>query len=130
MLFRSIQIFFNGIPSSMPHLRGGRLRALAVTTPIRSPVAPELPTMAEAGFPGAEATSWTGILVPAGTRTTVITKLNNAFVQALKYPDVTARLTTEGAVPVGNSASEFGVYIRSELVRWARIVKISVAAAQ
>ena len=97
----SLQLMFNGIPSSMPHFRSNRLRALAVTTATRSAAAPDLPTIAEAGFPGAEATSWTGILVPAGTPANVINTLNAAFVKALQFPDVTARLSADGAVPGG-----------------------------
>ncbi len=125
-----IQFFFNGIPSSMPHLRSGRLRALAVTTPTRVAVAPDLLTMEEAGFPGAQSTSWTGILVPAGTPAAVIATLNAAFVQALQAPEVIVRLTADGAVPVGNSAAAFDAYIKSELVKWARVVKASGAVAQ
>jgi len=125
-----LQLMFNGIPSSMPHLRSGRVRALAVTTATRFAAAPELPTIAEAGFPGAESTSWTGILVPAGTPGSVITKLNAGFVKALRFPDVTARLTADGAVPVGSSATEFGAYIKSELVKWNKIVKVSGATVQ
>lgn len=130
LLGGQLQLMFNGIPSSMPHFRGGRLRALAVTTPERSAVAPELPTIAEAGFPGAEATSWTGILVPAATPAPVIAKLNSAFVKSLRFADVAARLTADGAVPVGNGAAEFGAYIRSEFVKWAKVVKASGASAQ
>jgi tripartite-type tricarboxylate transporter receptor subunit TctC len=130
LLGGQLQLMFNGIPSSMPHFRSGRLRALAVTTPARSAVAPELPTIAEAGFPGAEATSWTGILVPAGTPAPVIAKLNAAFVKSLQSPDVTARLTADGAVPVGNSAAAFGAYVKSELAKWAKVVKASGASAQ
>ena len=126
----SLQLMFNGIPSSMPHFRNNRLRALAVTTTTRSAAAPDLPTIAEAGFPGAEATSWTGILVPAGTPATVINTLNAAFVKALQFPDVTARLSADGAVPVGNSAADFDAYIKRELAKWARVVKASGASSQ
>ena len=125
-----VQLMFNGIPSSMPHLRSGRLRALAVTTATRSAAAPELPTIAEAGFPGAESTSWTGILVPAGTPAPVIAKLNAAFVKALQFPDVTARLSIDGAAPVGNSSAEFSAYITSEIMKWGKVVRTSGATAQ
>jgi tripartite-type tricarboxylate transporter receptor subunit TctC len=125
-----LQLMFNGIPSSMPHLRGGRVRALAVTTGTRSAAAPELPTIAETGFAGAEATSWTGILVPAGTPAPVIAKLNAAFVKALQFPDVVARLSADGAAPVGSSAAEFGAYIKNELAKWGKVVKVSGATAQ
>lgn len=125
-----VQLMFNGIPSSMPHLRSGRVRALAVTTATRSAAAPELPTIAEAGFPGAESTSWTGILVPAGTPAPVIAKLHGAFVKALQFPDVVARLSADGAAPVGNSPTDFGAYIKSELAKWGKVVKASGANVQ
>lgn len=125
-----VHLVFNGIPSSMPHYRGNRLRALAVTTATRVAAAAELPTIAEAGFPGAEATSWTGILLPAGTPPAIVDTLNAAFVKALQYPEVTARLTADGAVPVGNSPAAFGDYMRSEIAKWARVVKLSGATAQ
>jgi tripartite-type tricarboxylate transporter receptor subunit TctC len=125
-----IQLFFNGIPSSMPHLRGGRLRALAVTTSTRISVAPELPCLDEAGFPGAEASSWTGILVPAGTSAAVIAQLHAVSVKALQAQEVSARLSADGAVPVGNSPAQFGGYIKSEIAKWARVVKASGATAQ
>lgn len=125
-----LQIMFNGIPSSLPHLKSGRVHALAVTTSVRSTAAPELPTIAEAGFPGAEATSWTGVLAPAGTPGPVIAKLNAAFVKALQSPDVTTRLSHDGAVPVGNSAAEFAAYIKTEIVKWGKVVKASGATAQ
>ena len=122
-----VQIMLNGIPSSMPHLKSGRIRALAVTTARRSPAAPELPTMAEAGYPGAESTSWTGVLAPAGTPASVIARLNTDFVRALRTPEVSARLSADGAVPVGSSAAEFAAYLRSELVKWRKVVKASGA---
>jgi len=122
-----VQIMLNGIPSSMPHLKSGRIRALAVTTARRSPAAPELPTMAEAGYPGAESTSWTGVLAPAGTPAGVIARLNTEFVRALRTPEVSARLSADGAVPVGSSAAEFAAYLRSELVKWRKVVKASGA---
>jgi len=125
-----LQLLFNGIPSSMPHLRAGRVRALAVTGAKRFAATPELPTIAEAGFPGAESNSWTGILVPAGTSGAVVDKLHAAFVQALQFPDVTARLSADGATPVGNTPAEFGVYIRTELVKWGKVVRSSGATAQ
>jgi tripartite-type tricarboxylate transporter receptor subunit TctC len=122
-----VQIMLNGIPSSMPHLKTGRIRALAVTTAARSPAAPELPTMAEAGYPGAESTSWTGVLGPSGTPANVIERLNTEFVRALRTPEVSARLSADGAVPVGSSAAEFAAYLRSELVKWGKVVRASGA---
>ena len=125
-----LHLIFNGIPSSLPHLRAGRVRSLAVTSSKRFTATPEVPTIAESGFPGAESNSWTGILVPAGTPDAVIAKLNSAFVKALQFPDVATRLAADGAAPVGNSAAEFGAYIKSELAKWARVVKSSGATVQ
>jgi tripartite-type tricarboxylate transporter receptor subunit TctC len=125
-----LQMMFNGIPSSIPHLRSARLRALAVTTAVRSTAVPELPTIAEAGFPGAEATSWTGILVPVGTPASVIKVLNSAFVKALHFSAVATRLKSNGAAPVGSSAAEFSAYIKSEIEKWRRVVKSSGATAR
>ena len=120
----------NGIPSSMPHLKAGRIRALAVTTATRSPAAPELPTMAEAGYAGAESTSWTGVLAPAGTPGVIIARLNTEFVRALRTPEVSGRLSADGAVPVGSSAAEFAAYLRSELVKWGKVVRASSATVK
>ena len=122
-----VQIMLNGIPSSVPHLKTGRIRALAVTTATRSPAAPELPTMAESGYPGAVSTSWTGVLAPSGTPANVIARLNAEFVRALRTPEVSARLSADGAVPVGSSSGEFAAYLRSELVKWGKVVKASGA---
>jgi len=83
--------------------------------------------MAEAGYPGAESTSWTGVLAPAGTPASVIARLNTDFVRALRTPEVSARLSADGAVPVGSSAAEFAAYLRSELVKWGKVVRASGA---
>jgi tripartite-type tricarboxylate transporter receptor subunit TctC len=125
----NVQIMFNGIPSSMPHLKSARVKAFAVTTPARSPAAPELPTVAESGYPGAEATSWTGVLAPAGTPPAVLTRLHAEFTKVLKDPEIQTRLSADGAVPVGSTPQQFAQYIRSELVKWGKVVKASGATA-
>ena len=125
----NVQMFFNGIPSSIPHVKAGRVRAHAVTTPSRSPAVPDLPTIAEAGYPGAESTSWTGVLAPAGTPAPIIAKLNAEFVKVVQHPEVKARLSADGAVPVGSTPAQFAQYIRAELVKWGKVVKISGATA-
>ncbi|MGZ8262706.1 MAG: Bug family tripartite tricarboxylate transporter substrate binding protein [Burkholderiales bacterium] len=125
----NVQLMFNGIPSSMPHLKAGRIKAFAVTTPARSPAAPELPTMAESGYPGAEATSWTGVLAPTGTPGPVISKLHAEFVKVLQHPEIRARLSADGAVPVGSTPQQFARYIKSELAKWGKVVKLSGATA-
>jgi tripartite-type tricarboxylate transporter receptor subunit TctC len=123
----NVQIMFNGIPSSMPHLKAGRVKAFAVTTPARSPAAPELPTIAESGYPGAEATSWTGVLAPAGTPGAIVARLHAEFAKVLQHPDIKARLSADGAVPVGSTPLQFAQYIRSELAKWGKVVKASGA---
>jgi tripartite-type tricarboxylate transporter receptor subunit TctC len=123
----NVQIMFNGIPSSMPHLKTGRVKAFAVTTPARSPAAPELPTIAESGYPGAESTSWTGVLAPAGTPGTIVTSLHAEFTKVLQHPDIKARLLADGAVPVGSTPPQFAQYIKSEFAKWGKVVKASGA---
>jgi tripartite-type tricarboxylate transporter receptor subunit TctC len=125
----NVHMIFNGIPSSIPHMKAGRVRALAVTTASRSPAVPELPTIAEAGYPGAEATSWTGVLAPAGTPQPVIAKLNAEFVKVVQHAEVKARLSADGAVPVGSTTQQFAQYIKSELVKWGKVVRLSGASA-
>ena len=83
--------------------------------------------MAEPGYPGAESTSWTGVLAPAGTPASVIARLNTEFVRALRTPEVSTRLSADVAMPVGSSAAEFAAYLRSELVKWGKVVKASGA---
>lgn len=125
----NVQIMFNGIPSSMPHLKSGRVKAFAVTTAARSPAAPELPTIAESGYPGAESTSWTGVLAPARTPASIVARLHGEFAKVLQQPDVRARLSADGAVPVGSTPREFAEYIKSELTKWGKVVKASGATA-
>jgi tripartite-type tricarboxylate transporter receptor subunit TctC len=125
----NVQIMFNGIPSSMPHLKAGRVKAFAVTTAARSPAAPELPTIAESGYPGAESTSWTGVLAPARTPASIVARLHGEFAKVLQQPDVRARLSADGAVPVGSTPREFAEYIKSELTKWGKVVKASGATA-
>ena len=125
----NVEIMFNGIPSSMPHFKAGRVKAFAVTTAARSPAAPELPTITEGGYPGAEATSWTGVLAPAGTPAAVIARLHAEFAKVLQQPDIQARLSADGAVPVGSTPHQFAQYIKSELAKWGKVVKASGATA-
>ena len=122
-----VQAMFNGIPSTLPQLRSSRLRALAVTTPQRSPAIPELPTIAEAGYPGAESTSWTALFVPRGTPATIIQRVHKAFVKAIAAPDVRKHLQLDGAEPVGSAPDALGGYLRREVARWGEVVRRSGA---
>ena len=117
-----IQLIFSNLLSSLPHVRAGRLRALGVTTTKRSPAIPELPTIAEEGLRGYEATNWFGLLAPAGTPMQVITKLNAVIVKVLHLPEVKNRLSSQGAEPVGNAPEAFAAHIKSEIARWKTVI--------
>ncbi len=127
LLGGQVSCMFDNMPSSLPHIKAGKLRAIAVTSARRSPAMPELPTIAEAGLPGYEAASWFGLLAPAGTPREIVTKLNHTIVESLKTPEMKERLSSQGAEPVGDSPEEFAAYIRSEIAKWAKVVKASGA---
>lgn len=118
-----IQVLFSGVPQALTHVQGGRLRALAVTTPSRSAVVPDVPTVAEAGVPGFEVTVWYGILATGRTPRQIIDKLNVEIVKALRSADVRQQLTSLGLEPVGNAPGQFGAKIRAEMAQWAEVVK-------
>ncbi len=118
-----VQVLINNIMSTMPFIKDGRLKALAVLGAKRSPIAPDVPTVAESGLPGFEVTSWFGVVAPAKTPREVITKLNREIVGILKMPDVRERLLAQGGEPVGNTPEEFGQMIRSETKKFADIIK-------
>lgn len=122
-----VQYMFDNMPSAWPHVEGGKLRALAVTTAERSETAPDLPTMQEAGFDNFDVSSWFGVIAPAGTPDEVVNKLNEAILAALAKPDVRARLAKLGAVPAKTTPAQFGDFIKSEVESWATVVKASGA---
>ena len=118
-----VQIHF-GIPTSvLEQVRNGQIRALAVSTPRRFAGAPELPTMAESGFPDFEMTVWWGLLAPSGTPAALIEKLHQATVQILALPDLRKRFEVMGIEPVGNSPAEFSGVIAAELPKWAKLIR-------
>ncbi|MEQ1772304.1 MAG: tripartite tricarboxylate transporter substrate binding protein [Burkholderiales bacterium] len=124
-----VAIMFNAMPAAMPHVQTNRLRAIAVTTAKRSRGAPQVPTIAEAGIPGYDLSSWNGFLLPAGTPREIVTRLRDESVKALQIADVNKRLVSIGADPVGNTPEEFVAIIRTDLVRMAKLVKESGAKA-
>ncbi|MCE2950274.1 MAG: tripartite tricarboxylate transporter substrate binding protein [Betaproteobacteria bacterium] len=105
----------------LPHVKSGKLRALAVTTAKRTGFAPQLPTIAEAGLDGYEISAWQGILAPAGTPKEITTRLSSEIARILRQPDVVERLVAEGAEPVASAPDAFGEYLRAELARWSRV---------
>ncbi len=124
-----IDFMFTTIPGVLPQVKAGALRALAVTSPQRSPAMPDTPTMAEAGLTGFKAVSWHGIVAPAGTPDAVVARLNQALGGALASPAVKQRLMEEGAQASGLSTAEFGAFIQAEIAAWAKAVKDSGATA-
>jgi tripartite-type tricarboxylate transporter receptor subunit TctC len=111
----------------LPHARNGRLRALAITSSKRVASVPDLPTVAESGLPGFNTQQWYGILVPAGTPEGVVSRLHDEFVKAMQLPDIANRLTRDASVAVGSTRKEFSSFFRDEIVKYAKIVKISGA---
>ena len=107
----------------LPTLRDGRLRGLAQTSLKRSPNIPDLPTVAESGFPGFEAVSWFGLLVPAGTPSAIVSKLHQDSMKVLAHPDMRASLTKLGLDTVGSTPGEFGTIIKSDVAKWAKVIK-------
>ena len=114
---------FTTIIGTIQHVKAGRLRWLAISTAQRSRAVPELPTIAEAGVPGFDVSGWYGVLAPARTPPQVVAFLSNEIVRALKAPDVGERFAVDGSEPIGRTPENFSAYIKSEIVRWARVVK-------
>ena len=118
-----VTMTFASILSSLPQVKAGKLRPLAVTGGQRSPAAPQLPTMIEAGVKGYESATWYGLLAPAGTPPDITAKLNAEVVAILKSPEMHDRLSKEGADPVGNTSAEFGKFIQSEIDKWRKVIQ-------
>jgi tripartite-type tricarboxylate transporter receptor subunit TctC len=118
---------FDNVLSAAPHVKAGRLRAIAVSTRTRSGAVPEVPTVAESGLPGFEVAVWQGILVPAGTPKSIVDALHAAIVAALARPDMKERMAANSAEIIGNTPAEFAAFIKSDLVKWAKVVKDSGA---
>ncbi|HSW03875.1 Bug family tripartite tricarboxylate transporter substrate binding protein [Aquabacterium sp.] len=114
---------FTGAPAVLPHIRSGRLRALAVSSAKRIPALPEVPTVAESGYAGFEADQWYGVVAPAGTPAALVTRLNAEINKALAQQDVAQQLATEGALPTPTTPQAFGELIAREIPRWAEVVK-------
>lgn len=124
-----VPMFFSGMPPSMPHVKAGKLRALAVTSTGRSPAAPEVPTMAEAGVPNFVFTNWFAYFVPTGTPAGVIAILNGEINRALKLDEVKAKLANVGLETVGTTPEELGRFVREESDKFAKLIKLSGAKA-
>ena len=129
LLAGQVTLMFGNMASTMPHVRGGKLRALAVTSAKRSAAAPELPTIAETALPGYEATSWFALFAPARTPEGIVSKLNAEVNALLKLPDVKERMLGLGADSIALSPRELGAYVETEIVKWDKLIKASGAKA-
>ncbi len=127
LLSGQVQMMFDNLPSAMPNIKSGKLKALAVTSAKRSPSLPDVPTIAEAGVPGYEAPSWFGILVPKGTPPGIVAKLNTDINKILAMPDTKKKFLEQGAEPAGGTPEQFAALINSEIPKWAKVVKASGA---
>jgi tripartite-type tricarboxylate transporter receptor subunit TctC len=124
----NMDVMFDNLPSALPHIKSGRLKALGVTSAQRSPALPEVPTIEDAArLKGYEASSWFGLLAPAGTPAEIINRLQQESAKALSRPDVKEKLLAQGAIASGNTPQEFAAFIRAEHVKWAKVVKASGA---
>jgi len=122
-----IQVSFPTILGTLAHVQSGRLRALATTGAKRAAAAADLPTMIEAGVTGYEAANWFGTMVPAKTPPAIVSRLSQEIGRALRLPDVRERLLSQGMEAVGNTPEEFSAYVKSEMAKWAKVVKASGA---
>jgi tripartite-type tricarboxylate transporter receptor subunit TctC len=118
-----VQLIFEGLGSAATHIRANSIRALAVTSPKRSPAFPDIPTMAEAGVPGFESQSWYGMWAPAGTSPEIVRRMHAEVVKALASPDLAATWAAQGADPGGESPEQFGRFIRTEVEKWGKVAR-------
>jgi tripartite-type tricarboxylate transporter receptor subunit TctC len=127
LLAGQISVVFDNVLSSAPHVKGGRLRAIAVSTRHRSSAMPDVPTVAESGLPGFEVAVWQGILAPAGTPVPVVEKIHADIVAVLKRPEMKERMASQGADIIGSTPQEFASFMKADLMKWAKVVKDSGA---
>jgi len=130
LLAGQVQLIFDPMPTSLPHVKTGKLRALAISTARRAPAIAELPTVAESGVPGYESSLWYGVLLPAGTPPAIVARLHKAVVDILRTPEVVERFSALGADPQASTPAEFGRYIRQELAKWGKLIKAAGIRAE
>jgi tripartite-type tricarboxylate transporter receptor subunit TctC len=118
-----VKIYFALVPAALQHVKAGSLRPLAVTTEARLPYLPDLPTIAEQGFAGYEISSWQGAFAPAGTPKEIVAKINRELVRMLHEPEIRARISREGADPVGSTPDAFAQRVKDEIAKWSKVIK-------
>ena len=128
LLGGDMDVMFDNLPSSMPHIKAGKLKALAVTSAQRSAAVPDVPTVEQAGgLKGFEASSWFGLLAPAGTPVDIVNRVQQETAKAMNVPALKERLLSQGAIPSGMTSAQFAAYIAAETRKWAQVVKVSGA---
>ncbi len=127
LLGGQIQLTFDNMLTVTPQVKAGKLRGLAITLPTRSPLVPELPTIAEAGLKGFEVQSWNGVMVPTGTPKDIVARLNTEVVRILRQPDLRERFAIQGIELTPTTPEAFGVFIRQDIAKWAKVIQISGA---
>jgi tripartite-type tricarboxylate transporter receptor subunit TctC len=128
MVGGTMDVMFDNLPSSLPQIKAGKLKALAVTSRERSAVLPDVPTIEEAGgLKGFDATSWFGLLAPAGTPPDIVNRIQQEVAKSLGTPAIKEKLLSQGAIPSGNTPAEFARHIDAEHKKWAQVVKASGA---
>ncbi len=130
LLANQVDIMFDNLPSAIAHVRAGKLRAIAVTTSKRSEQLPQVPTIAESGVPGYEATSWFGLFAPAATPAPVVSKLNAAIVKVLDQADVKKKIIDQGGDPHPEKPEQFAAFIQAESLKWSKVVRDSGASLE
>ena len=130
LLSGEVSLYFGNVPTVITQARAGKLRAIAVTGPRRSSAAPDIPTVAEAGVPGYEVTSWYGLSAPAKTPRPILDRLSSEAVKAINSPDLRERLQGLGADPVGNSPEQYAAFIHAEIDKWAKVIKAAGIKSQ
>jgi len=118
-----VSLSYLSVPAAAPHIKAGKLRGLAATGAQRTPVLPDLPTIAESGVPGYEFTTWVGVLVPRATPAATVNALNGYITKAVKSPDLTARFADQGADVIASTPAQFAAFIKTEMARWSKVVK-------
>ena len=130
LLSGQMQFMMTTTPAAMPHVKSGKIRALGVTSAKRSQSLPDLPTIAEAGVKGYEVSTWYGVLAPAKTSKAIVTKLHGEIIRLIAVPDTKEKLLSQGFEPVGSTPEEFGAYIKSEIAKWAKVIKTAKIKAE
>ncbi len=125
-----ISLMMANLTTAQPHIRAGRLRGLGVGTKVRSPLFPEMPTLAESGVPGYEANNWNGVVVPAGTPRAIVERLQREIAAVLKEPVIAERMAGAGLEPIGDTPEQFARYLKSEAEKWGRLVKAAGIKAE